>query len=192
MEETSSNEEAIEVGFRKRQPSYLANFETFTKNCTSSFIRRSSTTRNIEKVAAQNLDILMSTQANMDLNADAKLHRKYKKILTSEFSDLALAIHDRNYDLVEKLIEDGENPLEIISTGVFEGCNMLHIAALHGDVPLLDLLIEQGCKINLLNKCHETPYDLAKDQCHENARVYLKSCGGKPGKMIGQNCCGIL
>ena len=59
---------------------------------------------------------------------------------------------------------------------------MLHIACLYGNVRIIEFLINKGCDKNQKNKLGERPYDIVKDLCHEEARVYLKRIGAKETK----------
>jgi ankyrin repeat protein len=90
---------------------------------------------------------------------------------------LHLAVDNGDYRLVERLLE--RNYDNIINARDNFGWTPMHIAALHNDTDIVQLLIEKGAKVNLKDSEQNTPLTYAVLNKAFDVTHILRKNGGK-------------
>lgn len=116
--------------------------------------------------------------ASLLLQHGADLHREGAWTLTA----LHLAAWGGQTSTAELLIRNGakvnpDNPSQVF---LYDIGTPLSTAAIHGDIPMMKLLLAYGADINLTNSCNVTPLFVAAENGHLDAVKYLVKNGADP------------
>lgn len=82
-------------------------------------------------------------------------------------------------DLIEPLLSIG---VEINASRY--GRTALHTAAFNGNLSIVQLLIDHGASINVVDRYNDTPLDDTMYKCHKDVATLLRAYGAKSNKYI--------
>ena len=123
----------------------------------------------------------MDANASILIKHDSEKLKEFENLIEEKFTDLALAVYHKDSEKVKQLLQQGSDPNYQLTYGIFRGCTPLHIAALYGDKEVIEILVENGSKINEMNIFGETALDFAREQGQDGAVEFLVSQGGYTG-----------
>lgn len=99
----------------------------------------------------------------------------------SGFTALALAASKGHVDTVKLLLNYDDVNLEVMNNA---GSSVLHLAVVNNHQELVELLAQAGANVNIENKYHYTPLNLAEQEGLNPLAQYLRSVGGVSNKDI--------
>jgi hypothetical protein len=89
-----------------------------------------------------------------------------------------MAVINRRIDVVRLLLDAGEDPNRFNPDGMHSHQTSLHGAALSGDLPLVQLLVERGARLDIEDPMwHGTPLGWAEYAGRDEVAAYLRSVG---------------
>jgi len=91
---------------------------------------------------------------------------------------LALAVINRQREAARLCLEAGADPNRLMPANAHPHSTPLHQAALHDDVPLLQLLVAHGARLDIEDTLWRgTPLEWAVHEKRKDAEAYLRSLG---------------
>ncbi len=93
------------------------------------------------------------------------------------FTPLHWAIRDRQFLMVELLLDAGADPTLATAPPEESGYSPLHFAAFEGNAAIVQLLLDQGANINRRSKLGDTPLHVAGAQGHREVLELLLEQG---------------
>lgn len=86
---------------------------------------------------------------------------------------LTQAAKDNDYNLAQSIIDNADDPSEIVNEQDQFGCTPLHYAAENGNTTLCELLLNCGADTSITDDNNFSPYDCANINGHTNLAKLL-------------------